>query len=529
MILFLLACTDTTLSKFNNPPGAQILSPADGDSALEGSQLTLRGAASDTNDATETLLVQWFADGVELCSGPPDSNGSTDCSLTVPATTVGIQLSVLDPHGEVAVDEVSLQVSPIEDNVVPVLQLTSPQEGAQFLNAENITFSATVSDTEDAAEDLMVRWESSIDGLLSETTADSSGTSTFQNSSLSVGNHLLAVTVTDTEGATAQQSLSFEVQDLPDTPPTAPTVHIAPTLPTEGDALQCIQDSPATDIDGDPISYRVEWLLNGSPFANSQTTTITGDSIDGNDTIAGDTWTCTMIPTARGSDGASAQASVSITADSACPTGNCSLRFNGVNSYVSVPDDATLDGGGRALTVEAWVWYDSVTSNCMTTVRKGTSSSATYDYWLHKNYSPGDSLFWGSWSGFTQQAFSAIVAGQWYHYAGVYTPGGNAEIYLNGALLSSNAAGTPTANNDELYIGIDWDMGCDTLGVIDEVRISDIARYTSAFAPQTTFSTDANTMALWHFDEYTGTTAHDVSGNGNDGTLHNLAWSTEHP
>jgi hypothetical protein len=165
----------------------------------------------------------------------------------------------------------------------------------------------------------------------------------------------------------------------------------------------------------------------------------------------------------------------------------------------------------------------------MTTVRKGTASSPTYDYWLHKNWSPGDSLFWGSWTGFTVLAFSAVSPGQWYHYAGVYD-GGSASIYLNGSLMSTASPhSTPTANSDELRIGIDWDMGCAMLGVIDEVRISNIARYTSSFSPSTSFSTDSNTMALWHFDEYTGSVAYDSSGNGNDGTIYSAAWTTEHP
>jgi hypothetical protein len=56
-------------------------------------------------------------------------------------------------------------------------------------------------------------------------------------------------------------------------------------------------------------------------------------------------------------------------------------------------------------------------------------------------------------------------------------------------------------------------------GRIAEVRVSNIARYTAPFTPQIRFASDANTMMLLHFDEGSGTTAHDSSGNGNDGTL----------
>ena len=57
-------------------------------------------------------------------------------------------------------------------------------------------------------------------------------------------------------------------------------------------------------------------------------------------------------------------------------------------------------------------------------------------------------------------------------------------------------------------------------GTIDEVRISDVVRYTSDFVPSSEpFSPDANTLGLWHFDEGAGQIAADVSTPANDGTL----------
>ncbi len=50
-------------------------------------------------------------------------------------------------------------------------------------------------------------------------------------------------------------------------------------------------------------------------------------------------------------------------------------------------------------------------------------------------------------------------------------------------------------------------------GFMDELRISNIIRYTSNFTPATNaYSPDANTMALYHFNEGTGTVINDVSG-----------------
>ena len=43
---------------------------------------------------------------------------------------------------------------------------------------------------------------------------------------------------------------------------------------------------------------------------------------------------------------------------------------------------------------------------------------------------------------------------------------------------------------------------------------------------QTPFEVDANTVALWHFDEGVGDTLHDASPYHNDGVIHNGAWTT---
>ncbi len=76
-------------------------------------------------------------------------------------------------------------------------------------------------------------------------------------------------------------------------------------------------------------------------------------------------------------------------------------------------------------------------------------------------------------------------------------------------------------------------------GWVDELRVSNTLRYTASFAPRTQpFLTDANTMALYHFDDAPGTSAYDTSGapgGPSNGTLKiggspaGPAWSIEVP
>jgi hypothetical protein len=56
-------------------------------------------------------------------------------------------------------------------------------------------------------------------------------------------------------------------------------------------------------------------------------------------------------------------------------------------------------------------------------------------------------------------------------------------------------------------------------GLIDDVRISDVARYSgdSPGVPQEPFTCDAHTRALWHFDEVEGATVfQDLCGSTNN-------------
>ena len=62
-------------------------------------------------------------------------------------------------------------------------------------------------------------------------------------------------------------------------------------------------------------------------------------------------------------------------------------------------------------------------------------------------------------------------------------------------------------------------------GLIDEIRISKIARYTTDFTPaKPASSPTADTLALYHFDEGAGDVLTDSSGNNHHGKIVNAKW-----
>ena len=107
--------------------------------------------------------------------------------------------------------------------------------------------------------------------------------------------------------------------------------------------------------------------------------------------------------------------------------------------------------------------------------------------------------------------------GQWYHIACCQlgqSGGDDGVIYVDGIECGRNGliySPWPT----------DTDLCLKQSGVlIDELRLSDKARYTSDFTPpHEPFAADEHTVGLWHFDEGEGTTTEDASGHNNTGTI----------
>ena len=61
-------------------------------------------------------------------------------------------------------------------------------------------------------------------------------------------------------------------------------------------------------------------------------------------------------------------------------------------------------------------------------------------------------------------------------------------------------------------------------GLIDEVRISNVARYSESYKPQKRLAPDEHTLALFHFDEGEGDRLIDSSGNKHHGQIHGATW-----
>jgi Tol biopolymer transport system component len=203
-----------------------------------------------------------------------------------------------------------------------------------------------------------------------------------------------------------------------------------------------------------------------------------------------------------------------------------SMSFDGTNSFVEVPNSASLNITGP-FTIEAWFKVNELAAGYQSIVaRFGLAPDNDGGYLLYLT-STGKPLFatlrnGGDWDTIT--GGTTVTTDVWHHVAGVFD-GTQMRVYLDGALDGSKSSTfAPVSGTRNLAIGGAGPNHDGTIyrayhnfnGLIDEVRISTGVLYTSNFTPPHHLSVTTGTQGLWKFD---GQSANDFSGNGNNGAL----------
>jgi Concanavalin A-like lectin/glucanases superfamily/Chitobiase/beta-hexosaminidase C-terminal domain/IPT/TIG domain/Fibronectin type III domain len=149
------------------------------------------------------------------------------------------------------------------------------------------------------------------------------------------------------------------------------------------------------------------------------------------------------------------------------------LSFNGTNAQVTIPDSASLHLT-TAVTLEAWVSPSSAPTGWQDVIYKPLDN-----YFLEAASSngnkPGTGVLLTSSAEPVVYGSAQLAGSTWTHLAMTYD-GTTLKIYVNGTLVSSaTQSGTITTSTDALQIGGDTTYGQYFKGVIDEVRVYNIA------------------------------------------------------
>jgi hypothetical protein len=171
------------------------------------------------------------------------------------------------------------------------------------------------------------------------------------------------------------------------------------------------------------------------------------------------------------------------------------------------------------MTLETWVKFDTLPDNKIQTLifKKRTSSSFSWGLFYYEGITFDIRSSSGTY--YHLGDGSILQTGVWYHIAATYD-GSQMRIFVNGQLTASRPVSTTISTSSQhLTLGYNTILGNPFDGMMDETRISKVARYTSSFTPSTRFTSDSNTTALWHFDEGTGQVSQDAGSNNNDAVL----------
>jgi hypothetical protein len=235
-----------------------------------------------------------------------------------------------------------------------------------------------------------------------------------------------------------------------------------------------------------------------------------------------------LVRVSDGTDGDPSDVSNAEFAIVAPPANQYALRFDGVDDVVEIADNALLSGGpGKSLTLEVWVKLESVSGHhpIVTKYLDGTWKDWGIEVDAGKIVvdieNNGD-----NWA----YIIGSVSPGVWTHLAFTFDNAANTlRIYMNGVEVGSGATLTKEMPDTQAALTFGRHYGNFVMpGTIDEVRVWNYARSANQIAA--TMSTplvgnETGLIGYWSFDEGSGQSVGDVTGNGSNGRLGNSTGS----
>jgi len=234
------------------------------------------------------------------------------------------------------------------------------------------------------------------------------------------------------------------------------------------------------------------------------------------------------------------------------------LYLNGSSAYVDMgnPSAAQITSD---LSLSSWVYLSSNTANQDIISKRGLSGQWGYRLWVDSTGTPKIDVSSTGNGMATASASQTLSKNQWHHLLGTYSGSQSAiTIYVDGLQKGQTTSGVPLSlQNSTANLNIGREAGAVTSnylnGSLDEVKLYNYALSSDevkveynqgktmvlgslatdpdgttasnsaarAYCPPGDTDTCNPPVGHWTLDERTGTTANDISGNGNTGTITN--------
>ncbi len=242
------------LVEATNAPSVDINLPMSGAVYYADRATTLEGLVSDAEDSPESLAIAWSSDlqGDLGVTASASSSGLATGEVTLDPGEHEIKLTATDSDGLEGFDVVAITV--VATNTPPSCGITSPVDGSYDDAGATVEFEAVASDADVDSVVLEAVWRSDRDGELYTNNVSAAGESTFSTDALTVGTHLITLTVTDDAGDPCTDTITYTVGSPP---------LVAITLPGDGDVVNegdlVTFEGTVTDSEDVGVDLIVSW------------------------------------------------------------------------------------------------------------------------------------------------------------------------------------------------------------------------------------------------------------------------------
>lgn len=257
---------------------------------------SLGNTDADPDEDVLSYTWTWLKDGVAIA----DLRNKTEVAPTY--TTRGevwrVEVTARDPGGltsEVGASEVTIQ------NSAPSLSGANVSPSSPVVTS---TLTVVVGETADLDLDsvsLTYEW------LVNGAVVPDENTTRLTPGHFVRGDEVRA-RITPDDGTDTGSPLVTEAVTIGDALADGLTVNVSPDDPTLTDDLTCSVVTPATDVDGDSVTYTWRWTRNGTPYGDGDDR----QNISAAELALGDLWRCTITPSSNGSSGTPASDQVTI-------------------------------------------------------------------------------------------------------------------------------------------------------------------------------------------------------------------------
>ena len=253
----------------NNAPSVQLVLPQGNGDYFADEPIEFTAILNDLEDDNQTLQYVWESsiDGVLPATAVPNGQGLLEDSMFLTEGSHALSITVSDQYGKTGTASTNVVVQPA--NQAPACQILSPSEGEVYLHGDVIMFLASATD--DADENLSIRWMSDLDGDLGTGNMTPDGEYRLNATALSVGTHIITFEAEDSKGKFCSETRTVSLG----TPPV-----LTLESPNYGDIVPALSpisfSGMVTDAEDAPTDILFSWESDRDGVFSAQGATADG-------------------------------------------------------------------------------------------------------------------------------------------------------------------------------------------------------------------------------------------------------------